>query len=102
MVGEIVVMPSDGTISIGYTFHYAHHRRGYAFEALNALIDRLHNDYPNCDFISFSDPGNEPSMTLLNKLGYINLGYILSKESYAFGKWLTPATEAEISEAVNK
>lgn len=96
MVGEIVVMPSDGTISIGYTFHYAHHRRGYAFEALNALINRLHNDYPNCDFISFSDPGNEPSMVLLNKLGYI-----LSKEAYAFGKWLTPATEAEISEAVN-
>ena len=27
MVGEIVVMPNDGTISIGYTFSYKHHRR---------------------------------------------------------------------------
>ena len=30
MVGEIVVMPKDGTISMGYTFSYHHHRRGYA------------------------------------------------------------------------
>ena len=34
MVGEIVVMPKDGTISLGYTFSYKHHRKGYAFEAL--------------------------------------------------------------------
>ena len=51
MVGEIVVMPKDGTISMGYTFHYAHHRRGYAFEALSALINLLHETYPEWDFI---------------------------------------------------
>ena len=39
MVGEIVVMPNDGTISLGYTFSYKHHRKGYAFEALSALIN---------------------------------------------------------------
>ena len=38
MVGEIVVMPDDGTISLGYTFSYKHHRNGYAFEALTLLI----------------------------------------------------------------
>ncbi len=27
MVGEIIVMPSDGTISLGYTFFYKHHRK---------------------------------------------------------------------------
>ena len=32
MVGEIVVMPNDGTISLGYTFSYKHHRKGYAAE----------------------------------------------------------------------
>ena len=42
MVGEIVVMPKDGTISLGYTFSYKHHRKGYAFEALTALINMLH------------------------------------------------------------
>lgn len=43
MVGEIVVMPKDGTISMGYTFSYHHHRRGYAFEALTALTALLHD-----------------------------------------------------------
>ena len=36
LVGEVVVMPQDGTISLGYTVSYLHHRKGYAFEALTA------------------------------------------------------------------
>ncbi len=46
MVGEIVVMPEDGTISLGYTFSYRHHRKGYAYESLSALINLLHERYP--------------------------------------------------------
>lgn len=100
MVGEIVVMPNDGTISLGYTFSYRHHRKGYAYEALNALINLLHERYPAWDFICFTDPANEPSMNLLKKLGYKDIGYLASKESQVFGKWLTPATETEIRQAV--
>lgn len=99
MVGEIVVMPNDGTISLGYTFSYKHHRNGYAFEALTALINLLHERYPEWDFISFTEPENEPSMALLKKLGYKDMGYIPSMESRAFGKWTTPATEEEIAQA---
>ena len=102
MVGEIVVMPKDGTISLGYTFSYKHHRKGYAFEALTALINMLHKQYPKWDFISFTEPENEPSMALLKKLGYKDMGYIPSMESQVFGKWTTPATEEEIAQAVNK
>lgn len=102
MVGEIVVMPADGTISLGYTFSYKHHRRGYAFEALRALIEQLHEKYPEWDFISFTDPENVPSMALLKKLGYKNMGYLPSKDSRVFGKWTTPETEAEIAQAVEK
>lgn len=98
MVGEIVVMPNDGTISLGYTFSYKHHRKGYAFESLTALINLLHEQYPEWDFISFTEPENEPSMALLKKLGYKDMGYIPSLESMAFGKWTTPATEAEIAQ----
>ena len=101
MVGEIVVMPNDGTISIGYMFSYKHHRRGYAFEALTALIDLLHERYSEWDFISFTEPQNEPSMALLKKLGYKDMGFIPSMESRVFGKWTTPATEAEITQATN-
>ena len=102
MVGEIVVMPEAGTISLGYTFSYKHHRKGYAFEALTVLINMLHERYPEWDFISFTEPENEPSMALLKKLGYNDMGYIPSMESHAFGKWTTPATEAEIAQAAKK
>ena len=95
-------MPKDGTISLGYTFSYKHHRKGYAFEALTALINMLHKQYPKWDFISFTEPENEPSMALLKKLGYKDMGYIPSMESQVFGKWTTPATEEEIAQAVNK
>ena len=51
MVGEIVVMPNEGTISLGYTFSCKHHRKGYAYEALYALINLLHEKYPEWDYI---------------------------------------------------
>lgn len=99
MVGEIVVMPKDGTISLGYTFSYKHHRKGYAFEALTALLSLLHERYPEWDFISFTERENVPSMNLLKKLGYKDMGYVPSVESQVFGKWTTPETEAEIAQA---
>ncbi len=100
MIGEIVVMPNEGTITLGYTFSYKYHRQGYAFEALTALIDHLHASYPAWDFICFTDPQNTPSRNLLLKLGYRDMGYLSAKDSRVFGKWTTPATEAEISAAV--
>ena len=102
MIGEIVVMPNEGTISLGYTFSYKHHRKGYAFEALTALIELLHERYPEWDFISFTHRENQPSMALLKKLGYKDMGYLKSKESQVFGKWTTPETEAEIAGAIGK
>lgn len=100
MVGEIVVMPNEGTISLGYTFSYRHHRQGYAFESLSALIDMLHDRYPEWDFICFTEKENIPSMNLLKKLGFKDMGYAPSVESEVFGKWISPATEVEIAEAV--
>ena len=88
MIGEIVVMPIDGCFSLGYTFHYAHHRRGYAYEALSLLVDVLHERYPDMEFISFTEPENIASMALLRKLGYDDLGYEPRVESQVFGKWL--------------
>lgn len=88
MVGEIVVMPNDGCFSIGYTFHYAHHRRGYAFEALSALISLLHRVYPDMEFISFTEPENIASRNLLEKLGYSDMGYVPQVTSQMYGKWI--------------
>lgn len=100
LIGEIVVMPNDNTISLGYTISYRHHRKGYAFEALNTLIDHLHTQYPQWEFISFTDPQNTASMALLKKLGYRDMGYLPHRDSQIFGKWTTPETDAEIAAAV--
>ena len=102
MIGEIVVMPAENTFSLGYTFSYKHHRQGYAFEALTALMDFLHGQYAEWEFICFTDPENQASMGLLNKLGYKNLGYLPSKDSQVFGKWITKNTEEEIAQAKKK
>lgn len=98
MIGEIVVMPNENTFSLGYTFSYKYHRQGYATEALTVLINFLHEKFADWEFISFTDPKNEASMGLLIKLGYKDLGYIPSKESQAFGKWITEATELEFKQ----
>ena len=97
MVGEIIVMPNEETFSLGYTFSYKHHRKGYAFEALFTLIDMLHKQYPHWEFISFTDPENLPSMALLKKLGYHDMGYLPSRTSQVFGKWTKPETDKELA-----
>ena len=102
LLGEIIVMPNEGTISLGYTFSYKHHRKGYAFEALTALIALLHSRYPCWDFISFTDRENTASRALLTKLGYTDMGYIAKMDSQVYGKYTTPETEAEIAQAVEK
>ena len=101
-VGEIVVMPNAETFSLGYTFSYKHHRKGYAFESLSALTDLLHARYPKWEFICCTDKANIASRALLEKLGYRDLGYLESKDSQVYGKWITGETEAEIAGIVKK
>lgn len=100
MIGEIVVMPNEGTISLGYTFSYKVHRKGYAYEALSTLIAYLHEHYPDWDYVCFTETENVPSMKLLKKLGFTDLGYLPSKDSQVFGKWLRQDTVKEIVQAV--
>lgn len=102
MVGEIVVMPNDGAISLGYTISYRHHRKGYAYEALHALTEKLHADYPDWDFICFTDKENVASMQLLNKLGYKYMGYAPKITSQVFGKWVKPEEAEKIAKVTIK
>lgn len=89
MIGEIVVMPNEGAITLGYTFSYKHHRKGYAYEAIMPFIELLHERYPEWEFICFTDVDNKASMALLKKLGYDDLGYAEKIDSQVFGKWIT-------------
>lgn len=89
LIGEIVVMPNDGAITLGYTFSYRYHRMGYAYEALSPFIELLHLRYPGMEFICFTDRENTASIALLKKLGYEDLGYVEKITSQVFGKWIT-------------
>ena len=102
LIGEIVVMPSEYTFSFGYTFSYKHHRKGYAFEALSALMAQLHHRYPHWEFICFTDPRNEASKHLLLKLGYKDMGYLPKRDSRVFGKYTTAETDAELAQIAVK
>ena len=93
MIGEIVVMPNDGAISLGYTFSYKYHRKGYAYEALSAFTELLHERFPEWEFISFTEEENEASKALLKKLGYTDMGYVSQVTSRMFGKWLQGEAE---------
>lgn len=99
LIGEISAKPDQSTISLGYTLSYKHHRKGYASEALSALLSFIHERYPNTDFICFTDPNNQASMGLLIKLGFEHLGYIPHMDAEAFGKWVLPATRKKIEQA---
>ncbi|MFR2563094.1 MAG: GNAT family N-acetyltransferase [Anaeromassilibacillus sp.] len=68
MIGEIVVMPNDGTISLNFTFSYKVHD-GYAYEALSSLIEYLLSTILS-GILSVLLKENIPSMSLLKKLGY--------------------------------
>ncbi|MFC4805424.1 GNAT family N-acetyltransferase [Filifactor villosus] len=89
MAGEVVVMPEENMISMGYTISYKHHRKGFAFEILSALIELLHEKYPHHGFICLVDPENIPSMELLKKLGYEDMGYEENTDSQIYGKWVS-------------
>lgn len=58
-----------------------------------------HERWPAWDFLCFTDPKNVASMELLKKLGCADLGYLPTKDSRAFGKWLRPDTLEEIAQA---
>ena len=100
LLGEIVLMPSENTFSLGYTFSYRHHGKGYAYEAVSALMELLHIQYPDWEFICFTDPRNMPSRNLLLKLGYRDAGYLPARDSQVFTKWTTPQTDEELAQIV--
>ncbi len=93
MIGEIVIMPVENTFSLGFTFSYKHHRKGYAFEVLNELMSLLHNKYSKAEFICFVEKENIASIKLLKKLGYDYIGYLKSNSSEVFAKYLKKKLE---------
>ena len=74
VIGTINVFADDSravdTMEIGYSIAHAHQRKGYAFEALSALLNLLQNDLCLEMVTAGVLPENIASKQLLRKLGF--------------------------------
>lgn len=93
LIGEVVIMPDRDVITLGYTLSWRYHRRGYAFELLQEVISRLHRERPDLGFLCYTEPENLPSIGLLKKLGFRELGYSVQQASRVFALFLPEALE---------
>ncbi len=63
-----------GALEIGYTVFPPYRRRGYAEEAIQALLRWARDQHGIRSFIASVSPENEPSLALVRKLGFEEIG----------------------------
>ena len=63
---------ADG-VEVGYTIFPEHRRQGYATEAVRGLIEHARGQGVDCVIASVS-PQNEPSLALVRRLGFVEVG----------------------------
>lgn len=66
--------PVGGKAEIGYEISQPHRRRGYAIEAVKALIEWARREHGVQGFIASVSPGNVASRGLICKLGFERTG----------------------------
>ncbi len=78
LIGDVGVhVDASGDVAeIGYTIAPAFQRRGYATEAMRALLGELEGAYGIRRFIARTDPRNVASIALLARLGFGEEGCI--------------------------
>jgi len=86
LVGEVTIFTDTPSILMGYTISCKHHRKGYAYEMLSAIIGELRNAYPDKDFLCLVQPENIASMGLLRKLGFTETGFDPEEQAVIFRK----------------
>jgi RimJ/RimL family protein N-acetyltransferase len=63
-----------GWVEVGYTVFPEHRRRGFAEEAVRGLFDWAHAEHGVGRFRASVGPWNEPSLGLVRKLGFTQVG----------------------------
>jgi ribosomal-protein-alanine N-acetyltransferase len=71
--GTNAVKAADA-IEVGYTIFERYRRRGYATEVVRALIAWASREHAIRHFIASIAPGNEPSLALVRRLGFVETG----------------------------
>jgi ribosomal-protein-alanine N-acetyltransferase len=64
----------EGAVELGYTVFQPYRGRGYASEAVRALIRWAHGERGIRRFVASVAPGNEPSLAIVRRLGFVEIG----------------------------
>ena len=67
-------LQKPGALELGYTTFPRFRGRGYATEAASALLDWARRERGVRSFVASAAPGNEPSLAILRKLGFVQTG----------------------------
>lgn len=93
LLGDIGVgfgIPGERQVELGFRIHPEHQRRGYAREAVAAIIDYLIEEHGTHRFVGVAATGNTASIGLLRSLGFRQEGHF--RQSFLCrGKWLDDA-----------
>lgn len=60
----------DRCVTLGITIAPRHQRKGYAREVLEAVVATVRETYPALDIVALIEPGNAPSISLFESLGF--------------------------------
>ena len=90
LLGDIGVgfgVPGERQVELGYRIHSDHQRRGYAREAVAAIIGHLIERHAVHRFVAVAAAANAPSIALLRFLGFRQEGHF--RQSFlCHGEWL--------------
>ncbi|HYI49458.1 MAG TPA: GNAT family protein, partial [Allosphingosinicella sp.] len=83
-------VPGERQVELGYRIHPDHHRRGYAREAVAAIIPWLIETHRIHRFVGVAASANAASIALLRSLGFRQEGHF--RQSFLCnGEWLDDA-----------
>jgi len=66
-------LSAEDAVEVGYTIFPQHRRRGYATEAVTALLDWARAQGIQ-RFVASVGPSNEPSLAIVRRLGFVEVG----------------------------
>ena len=78
---------SNSTVEIGYTLNQKYWGKGFAYEALQALISKLFREQQKHRICASVDPRNVASIGLLEKLGFRKEAHFV-KSLFFRGEWV--------------
>jgi RimJ/RimL family protein N-acetyltransferase len=89
VIGDIGLhfIDEENQMELGYTIGQNHQQKGYATEALTAILNHLFFDLKKHRITASIDPANLASIRLLEKFGFRKEAHFL-ESYYQNGKWM--------------